>query len=209
MNNVSIYLINEVTRDPEGGDAPEGWFEERCAAQAECDRLNAERRARGLDDNYQVDEEEAVSYAAARARAESAKAAALAAARLAFIAGCRELFGASPGLQSFGWKQYTRYSARDEMFEFNVYGDDPDVNGVEGGEVGETSPEGALQAEVAELLKSFEEADLGALFGDDVAVTVRRGGAVEVEEYVDDDYGCYSNACSCEWDDSEEDDEDE
>jgi hypothetical protein len=189
VSSVSLYIINQITRDPEG-DEPDGWFEERGAALAECDRLNAGRRRQGLGDNYQVAEARVESFAAALKQAEAARASALAATRVAFFAGARELFEAHPGLRSFGLQRYTFYSGTDEVTVFGFRVDKPDVSGVGGGE------EGEFLADFAEFLRAFGEADLSALFGED-AVTVLRDGTVEVEEYVDDDNGCFSDACCC------------
>jgi hypothetical protein len=188
---MKVYVIQEP------GESLVRVLPRRDCAQAECDSLNAEG-----DSRYEVSEVEVESYASALVRAEAAIAKVAEATLAAFLAGCRELFEAHPGLQSFGWQQYTDYNFEEGLSSFHVVSYWPDINGIDGLEVHlgwvsdpqsgkwdgsrEPSSEGKLQDPVKKFLDSFHEDDMEAMFGDYVRVTVHRDGTIDTEHYYED-----------------------
>jgi hypothetical protein len=117
-----------------------------------------------------------------------------------FTDASRTLFLKNPGIQSFGWKQYTPYFNDGDECVFGVHSDESSVsvNGVEGYDVeigvqfdyNNRDPYNKAKAEklanhilVAELLSTFEEGDMKTFFGDHVEVTVNRDGEIFVDSY--------------------------
>jgi hypothetical protein len=183
---VTVFIINERQQKPAAGiEAPVRAFRHRDNAQEECDRLNAEGESRYRVAEVQVAEEEVESYDALRARAAAAKRRAHELTHEAFLAGCRALFEAHDGLESFAWEQYTPYYCDGEPCEFSVWDDCPVINGLEEDEVDDLDPEAQFQRAAKEFLQTFTDDDLLALFGDHASVTVLRDGAIEVEEWTE------------------------
>jgi hypothetical protein len=114
------------------------------------------------------------SYNTTRSQTEAADAKALAIARQAFAAGCRELFTAHPPLASLGWTQCS-----DDEGNFFLSSDQPDINGVDGFDVEEDGDSSAieLQQAVAELLGLFNDDHLRTLFNA-APITIHRDGRV-------------------------------
>jgi hypothetical protein len=130
-------------------------------------------------------------YASARACAETRMESGLQAARATFLAGCRPLFEAHPGLESFGWKQYI---SDDPAFGPIPYsyglgaGCLPDINGIDGHELdsGPAREEVELQRSVQEFVATFNYFDGMAMLGDGVRVTVHRDGTIDTDDYYED-----------------------
>ena len=186
---MNVYIIQEngvrvlkVFRDPR-------------AAKEEHERLNAESKQHGGDIHYKVRMVEVEPVSSVLNEFFHAKATANEAFRIAFAAGCAALFDAHPELQSFGWWQYTAVIEDSQGVEhsgrFIVDYDVPDVNGIQGPEVGdddnegELSMEATLQCEVSEFLSIFADdaSDMRAHFGDDVHVTVYRNQFIQTDSY--------------------------
>ena len=202
----------------EGTGKPTKAFKTKKNADAECAELNAaarkENRYPGYEEgpdtktyyevvSVEVADEDAISYTDARDRVKAARAEAKKAARAAFEAGAKEVFGSNPELESFAWEQYTDYWNDGEPCKFGVRSDEPDINGKSGcdlddgreynyakrtsSQVREPSIEYKLQQPVVKFLGQFDSDDMEAIFGDHVRITVTRGRGskvkVETEEY--------------------------
>jgi hypothetical protein len=201
---VTVFIINEGQQKPAASvEAPVRAYRHRDNAQAECDRLNAQGESRYRVAEVQVAEEEVESYDALRARVAAAKERARELTHEAFLAGCRALFEAHEGLESFSWEQYTPYYCDGEPCEFSVWYDCPVINGLPEDEVDdgtdydaehnawalvrEPYPEAKFQCAVKEFLQTFPDDDLMALFGDHASITVLRDGTIEVEDWTEHD----------------------
>lgn len=146
-------------------------------------------------------------FSEAKAKMRAAQEEARAVVREVFKEGAAELFGAHPRLDSFGWTQYTPYFNDGDECVFGVRNDEPYFNGEHSYDVGtihETKYEnvggqyqkvanpdydaelGGAFAAVREFLTSFDESDYRELFGDHKKVTVKRDGALDIDDYEHD-----------------------
>jgi hypothetical protein len=115
-------------------------------------------------------------------------------AKTAFTEASKDLFVKFPGLDSFGWRQYTPYFNDGDECVFGVSNDEYSiiVNQHENGEdeeqeVGATPEEfKKIREAVSDFLNIFDDTDMKDMFGDHVEVTVTRKGKTETEEYSHD-----------------------
>src|SRR5262245_32800222 len=147
-------------------------------ARADCGRLNA------VQCRYEIAEvavaDDVSLDAHPGARAEAAWARVRHNAIEVFLGWCRVVFDSHPDLHSFGWRQCFQYCPHG-VGTFVVTTDVPDINGLDGLELGgESTAEGKLQHQVAEVLKVFGELEMQWMFGEDVYITVRREGIIEI-----------------------------
>lgn len=123
----------------------------------------------------------------------------------------KDLFDKSEKIESFRWRQYTPYFNDGDACEFNVYADDPDINGsyIDDHEWYDWRIKYYLKGdkEYSELLKENPNLDIEAynvvnefinviylipkeilmdLFGDHVKVTIHKNGNIEVDSYEHD-----------------------
>lgn len=123
----------------------------------------------------------------------------------------KELFDKSEKIESFGWKQYTPYFNDGDVCYFNVYCDDPYINGeyidecdwydwriryyLRGDEkyANLLTEKPNLDVETYKLIDEFKdvinsipEEILKDLFGDHVSITIYKDGRVNVEQYEHD-----------------------
>jgi hypothetical protein len=146
-------------------------------------------------------------FSEAKAKMRAAQEEARAVVREVFKEGAAELFAAHPRLDSFGWTQYTPYFNDGDECVFGVHIDEPDFNGENSYDLGTihktkyemvggkyenvTNPDydpelgNAFEA-VREFLATFDEPDYRELFGDHKKVTVRRDGALDIDDYEHD-----------------------
>lgn len=122
--------------------------------------------------------------AASRDAAEAAKAA-RELLKAAFAEAADGLFKAHPDLESFGYRQFTKYFNDGDACYFRAHNDEPDVNGHVGYDVPEELV--PLQAAVADALCRFSDDDLQYAFGDHKEVLVTRDGGVLVSDYTSHD----------------------
>jgi len=134
-------------------------------------------------------------YAAAQKDADAALEAALTAARLAFQEGVDEVFAKFPKLVSFSWHQYTPHFNDGDACIFSVYTDYGEMEWNDGEEIVQferpglycdssnyTEDQLAVSDAVHRFLELFSTDAYEDMFGDHVAVTVKRDG-IEISEY--------------------------
>ncbi len=86
-----------------------------------------------------------------------------------------KLFAEHSELKSFGWRQYTPYFNDGSELNFNVYADDPDINGIDGNDISygnKYKDFQKIQTKVAKFLGSFDDEIFKDIFGDHTEVTV-------------------------------------
>ncbi len=104
----------------------------------------------------------------------------------------KELFETNPDLESFGFKCYANYFNDGDICSFEVYGDYPDINGVDGYNIDADSDSDNqklenLQLKVREFINAFPTELFEDIYGNDTAVTIYRDGKTEIEEYTEHD----------------------
>lgn len=129
-----------------------------------------------------------------KAQMEEAKAKMVAEAKVVFNDIVKEIFIEFPNLEKFSWNQYTPYFNDGDECTFSVYGDDPDINGIDGEEICEAStyakssypashPELVpAKKAVAEFLTTAPEEMMKFVFGDHMTVTINRDGTTETDD---------------------------
>ena len=117
--------------------------------------------------------------------------------KITFNETVKELFEEFPTLESFSWL-YTPYFNDGDVCNFDVYADTPDINGVDGDDIGaewewngEVHPARnpqlvPLQKAVSAFIESAPQEMLKSVFGDHVAVTINRDGTTETDEHSHD-----------------------
>jgi len=116
-----------------------------------------------------------------------------------FTEATKELFDANPTLKSFGWEQFTIYFNDGDACNFAVYGDYPNINGVEGYVIEDynyesnkelITPERQEVMDLFPIVKNFvwaiEQDFMEDMFGDHKRIKITRD-KVEVEDYSDHD----------------------
>lgn len=189
------------------GGEPLKAFRNKANADAECLRMNAERRTkdplefedREYEPNYYKvytidapteddDDVEVASYSELRQKKDVLATQMNKLARSFFEKGAAELFEQNPDLESFGWTAYTPYFMDGDTCTFSVNCDEPDINGECGYEISNKNALYPLQKLVRDFLLSFDATDMLVLFGDHVKVTVTRPSRKRAKVTIDSDF---------------------